>query len=451
MFSTLAKFKWWIAIFIICLIPRVTLTILNAQSNDDHTDPIKRWIDASVYPAWNDCYECFQPPGLYVIIKTIAVTFSLTEKNEIDAIFKWLNFLIGIAILLLLFWMVCRLKLPSQLWTYLMALFWGLNPKLIAICAQMTNDPAIILVGLLFTYLLYKIILNQYKWLPIVSIILLIGIAPTIKGIGLLLTGFWGLLIIYLLIRKHISFWPKGLLIAFLSLTAFLFSLVYGGYYHKYKTIGKPFQTNWEAEYPPHFYEEDSCNSRLGVTTVFHTYFTFRIFDLIRHPYLENKYETKPLHRSSFITLLYGQFPNVHYEQHPPTWKSKNPNIHLTSSISYVILLPLFVLFCIGLLKSIILLCNKQQSLYLKILTLIFLLFLAFVYKYSYTYRDFSFIKVVFLFPVFHAIMSIYHEGLKLCFRSAIVNKVIIVLTIAVIVIFCINLGQLVPLLAAAK
>ncbi|MGE3823456.1 MAG: hypothetical protein AB7G44_04480, partial [Bacteroidia bacterium] len=189
--------------FLICLIPRVILTVINKTANDDHIAPILLWNEKGVYPATKDCWECFQPPFYYSIVKSVSGFANASTEDELRIVFQWLNFSVGFFCLLLIFIFQFKSSLPFK-WNLSLALFWGQNPKLISISIQATNDIPVIALGMIFTLLLLKWIEKKSNIL-FAFILLIVALAAIIKGNGLVLLFILPLVLLFLFLIKKIS------------------------------------------------------------------------------------------------------------------------------------------------------------------------------------------------------------------------------------------------------
>ena len=424
--------------FLVCLVPRVILTVINKTANDDHIEPILLWNEKGLYPATKDCWECFQPPFYYGVVKSVAVFVNANTEDEMRIVFQWLNFSVGFFCLLLLFLFQFKSSLPFK-WNLSLALFWGLNPKLIAISIQATNDIPVIALGMVFTLLLLKWIENKSNVL-FALILLIFLLASITKGNGLVLFFILAAVLIFLFFTKKISFSALSLkivlLLALIPVIAFL-----GGYYGKYKNYGNPFFTNLSVAPAPNFFTPDSAQGfRKGVTTVWDSFFSFKIKSLIEQPYNVNDLsDTYPAHRTSFFTQLYGQFSNASFECAPPSWSVKDESAMNFIRANYLLQLPLLLLFLFGIfavLKQVVKERSPQDFNHLAM----FLIYLVFVARYAYNIRDFANMKLIFLFPALLSMMYFLWKGIAQL-KSLVLNNAALILVNASTLLYVINLA----------
>lgn len=395
--------------FFVCLVPRVILTTINKTANDDHIAPILLWNEKGVYPATKDCWECFQPPLYYGVVKSVAQICGATTEDQLRVLFQWINFAFGVSCLLLIFFFQFQSSVPFK-WNLSLALFWGLNPKLIAISIQATNDIPVIALGMVFTLLLLKWVENKSNVL-FGFILLTVLLASILKGNGLVLFFILPVVLLFLFAAKKISssvFSIKSVfLLALIPAIAFL-----GGYYGKYKNYGNPFLTNLPVAPAPNLFTPDTAQGfRKGVTTVWDSFFTFKIKSLVEQPYNVNDLsDNYPAHRTSFFTQLYGQFSNASFERAPPSWSVKDETAMDFMRANYLLQLTLLLLFLFGIFvvtKQVVLERTPRDFIHLAM----FFIYLVFVARYAYNIRDFANMKLIFLLPALLSMMYFLGKG----------------------------------------
>lgn len=409
--------KWQNKIFLIIVIlavaARFILFLINSESNDDHVTPILLWMENGIYPQVHDCFECFQPPLFYGLVKETAELSNLTEFDEIRRIFQIINLALSFIILWLIIDFHNKLKVDSK---YKVALigFWALNPKLIAIGSQATNDTIIIVLGMLFGLLLFNYLTIKRTTFGLVLVSLVAFTAALSKGTGLVFVVILVLALVYSLFQKQTRKTQIISLIVIIGLPIIVGST--GGYYQKYQKFGDPFIINQNKAPKPNWITPDTLfNGRKGVTTITESFLSFKLESLIKQPYNINSGNNYPDHRKSFWTQLYGQYSNALFERHPWSWISSHPDMLNIARLNYITSLPLFILFIylffITFLKGVKILIF-ERLLNLEILHSLFLLaMVSFTIKYSYDYRDFSNMKIIFIYPSLLSMIWIFHKG----------------------------------------
>jgi hypothetical protein len=219
-----------------------------------------------------------------------------------------------------------------------------------------------------------------------------------------------------------------------------------GGYYEKYQNFGNPFIINQnKAAKPAWFNDNTGFMGRKGVSTISETFLSFNMLSLVKEPYNVNQGQVYPMHRESFWTQLYGQFSNALFERHPGSWISIHPDMLNIARINYILLLPLFLFFIYSFTKATLFgikelfRTNKLSSDLLH--SLFILTLLVFTIKYSYDYRDFSNMKVIFIFPALYSMFWIFQRGFR---NVKFVPKVLCVFIWLVTAGYAINLSFLV-------
>lgn len=425
--------------FGIGLLCRLILSLVNVELNDDHVTPILLWMQDGHFPGATDCWECFQPPLFYGIIKSIAQPFGLESASDILTIIRSINFLFSSTILWLMLKYMSRLNLQQAIKIPFM-LFWALNPELISIGGLNTNDTWLILLGLILYPLLEQYWLSQGKKHAAI-ILIIITIAGLSKGNGLvLMLGFIAMFCMLVMARK---FALKRMSTTLLGIAVSIVLIAFGGLYvKKQKDHGDPFIINQTKPVQANFWKADTVfQGRPGVTSVAETFFTFRFINLMEEPFNQND-KIYPKHRTSFFTQLYGQYSNYFFESHPASWHTTNNDAKNFILVNYVIHLPLFLIFVLALLVAGIRSFKNPFSLQTMHGFWIFL-FLAFVIRYSYIYRDFSNMKLLFMFPVLFALISIFKAGMEWINRPKIIAPLLYLASILYTVNFVYLIRQL--------
>lgn len=399
--------KWTLVVFIICLVPRVLLQIVNKECNDDHVTTILLWEKTGEYPGARDCWECFQPPLFYSVVKVTNKLYGATTWAEYFTLIQILNFFFLTAILWMILKYIEALNLSKWLSISSM-LFWGLNPELISIGALNTNDTLLILFGMITSIFFFRFLKNSQNLkneLWIFALLFLMGIT---KGNGLIFYGAFGLIIFLKVVQRRKFEWTAHLRQAFLFVIVAVGIAYAGKYIDKYETYGNAFITNVDPPYEKaKWNEEGTMELRKGVNTYREAFLTFPLKSLLETPYNLTNAENTQLHRQNLWTQFLGQYSNFVFERHPPRWVSLNNDQYNFARVNYVlhaifvllILIPLF-----DVLRKPFQMLNHSQFVHFLLLAV----FVAFTIKYSAQYRDFSFMKVVFIYPVYLSIISLF-------------------------------------------
>lgn len=428
-------------IFFICMAPRVMLLLANKECNDDHMTPVLLWQQNGEFPETHDCWECFQPPFFYWTIKTFAAPFRVSTWQGMYTVIQMFNFFFVAGILWFLLRLIESLNLSKWLSISSM-LFWGMNPELISIGTLATNDTVTIFFGFIISYLFirhWRSPILKFE-IPLVILIAFLGIT---KGnalvFGIALAALFGLEFLrdrkwnFKVIGRQ-SFWMVFL---------FFFVGYFGNFFEKQEKLGYAFTINQDKQNPPNIFEEDTLYwGRKGVTSVYNSFFKLRLGSLLKTPYNVNDGDDYPMHRTSFWGQMYGQFSNYTFERYPATWVSKDNDNYNFTRANYILHLPLFLLLLYGLALGLFRQIKRPFNKEIVHLLLIFA-FTFFVARYSYIYRDFSNMKVIFLFPVLLSIITIFSKTLQ----SIKFERVIVFLLFACTIIYQINFVYLLRVL----
>jgi hypothetical protein len=396
-------------LFTLCALPRIGLWMVNTEGNDDHITPIQKWQETGIYPEPRDCWECFQPPLFYSIVKPWCELLSITSTEDIFNVIQNINLIISLLVLWLIVWYINSLKL-TQLPSTALILFWGLNPELVSIGALASNDILTILLGMAFTILALSYIPKSNLTRELILVILLILLGLT-KGNGLVFIGTYPILIgLYILFTRKIL-WKQITRQFIVWSFAFITIAWAGNYLDKYEKYENPFITNVD---PP--YEKATWDTpgdmvfRKGVDTYKEAFFSFPLGSLLAEPYNENGLENYPEHRQNLWTQFLGQFSNHLFERYPETWISYNNDMYNFARVNFL----LHILLFLGILTGLILTLAKRIKVDFQLIAhiLISTIFLVFVIKYSAQYRDFSFMKVVFIYPAFVSLIFLSAKGI---------------------------------------
>ena len=327
----------WLVLILICMTPRVIGLALNTEANDDHIEVVERWIATDSYPSADHCWECFQPPIYYSIVYGAAALVGAEDRPELINVAHSLNGLLSLLILSLLYRQIVGFSLSDD-WKILLFLFFGLNPKLVAINIQATNDTLVITLGMVSYHLLQQFCRTLSKPTAALLWFSLLAAGMT-KGNGLVLVVVCSVIATVSIVARRNLRTAEKIAGCYLFLVLLPVSVGYaGGYVARYEQFADPFRINQEKAPPPNFaYYDGYVGKRMGIRSIVDGYLTFRFLDLLKHPHLgasDSKYEE---HRTSFWTLLYAQAFHCQYEQYPPSWRSTSPFAEIVARALYLL------------------------------------------------------------------------------------------------------------------
>jgi hypothetical protein len=230
----------------------------------------------------------------------------------------------------------------------------------------------------------------------------------------------------------------------------------FGQYYQKYAKFGDPFIINQEKNPRPHFIKRTYVN-RPGVTSILDSYLTFRIISLLKTPSIPLDNEEYPLHRTSLWSQLYGRAHFVHFDMWPPGWQTSSRLVQIMGRGIFLLALLPSLFMVVGVVKTII---SVIQDIYKKIKYKTILKFnpkwiyfvviisnILFIFVYTIQYRDFSSMKVIFVFPGLLAFLYILIDGMDFFYQRFSNYKKFIYcvdkLLISLLILYCIDIFYL--------
>lgn len=206
------------------------------------------------------------------------------------------------------------------------------------------------------------------------------------------------------------------------TITVLLNCGIFGEYYSNYKNYGKLFVYNTPLGLLPHFYKDTTFICPV-VQSIIGGYFTFRIIDMIENQIITNSKTSYPINRTSVWSQLYGRTNFLYFNDWPAgIWQKTDPTILAVGRVALVLALLPTLLFLLGLNKDmkiwgIAFIKNKYE--FLKkddgwIFHVFFIGFISFIILFTLKGRDFSFMKIIYLFPGLLAITIPLLKGFEL-------------------------------------
>ena len=401
---------------------RLYLALVNGEANDDHFAVIRIIADEHRVPGIRDAWEGFQPKLYHVSVAALWELSPLHSAGVQVRIAQLVSCAAGVATLLVVRHVLRRRGLSHPVAVLTFA-FVALNPTLIGLNAQATNDSFVILFA---TIALAQgaTFLRTGAPRAFAAMTASVTLAALSKGNGLvvfvalavtMLVGFARSQSIPRLSRRRLFEHFAIFLVVFVVLVGAL-----GAYRANYHDTGDPFAINGPRAPFPHLIEKTSV-FRPGVESIASGYFTFRFVDLIDHPWITNGHTASPRHRTSLWTQLYGRTNSVHFAQFPPSWASKSQLVLAVGRLAFVLALLPTALLLIGMFTALKRLISPdaesrfddRRRLVELLLVLTAFGYVAFVVLYTLRYRDFSTMKAEFLFPGLLAYACIFGDQVQ--------------------------------------
>lgn len=369
------------------LLLRVGLAFVNRQANDDHVEVVRWMLEHGRLPFKGDCWECYQPKLYHLAVAGIVRLFGLHEVARQTIAGQLVNVALGAATLLLFARFLRRLPLDAIARRALFAAL-AFQPRLLSTHVQATNDALVILAGLVTSYACWRFAekpgARRIAWITIGAVIG--GLA---KGSGFVIFA-WALLVLGVLAirrRGRSDAAALGILaVSFASVVPFA-----GPYVEHWRRFGDPFVLNIPKD-PPASFREVSVVRRPGVLSYSSAFLSFRPASLWRDPYTPHSNENVPTHRTSLASQLYGQHASLWFTQWPETWARRDgPAENTTRALLVLELVPLALLLC----GAVLTFRRPGGWMFLALAVA----FLGMQLRLSTTYRDFSVMKAIYLYP----------------------------------------------------
>lgn len=382
----------------------LSLALVNGgYANDDHFTVIELIARFGILPKSTQCWQCYHPKLYHFLVAETWNLLGITSPYYQHISAQLFSAVAGCATVYLFMRFIRPLNFPETLKMAVFA-FFALNPRLIAISGQATNDALIILLGTINLYSvlnLFKRPSLKYTLITIASLVLG-SMAKLNFGVFFIATMIV-LIVLAVLHRNYSLSLKKGYLGT--ALAGFLLSAVtflsFNGYIRDYKENGKLFTYNTPTYELPHLYHLDMVYIP-GIRSVYSGYFKFHYFDLIRNPHLSYTGKLRFQHMHSHFSQVYGRFYFLGFDNWPAQWRTDSPLINVVGRISLAVgILPVLLLF-IGLFLLLKNLFKGWENLK-RDESWIYLLyiagFLGFSVLFSLFGRTFVFMKAIYIFP----------------------------------------------------
>jgi hypothetical protein len=297
---------WMLLIFLSSGIGRAWLSIVNPVANDDHLE-VARLISENNGrpPASAQCMQCAHPKLYH---HAVAALSAWTDDRRYQRIAgNLLNFAAGTILLLLLATFLRSTRTPSPV--QLLAVgFASFNAGVVGIFSQATNDGFCILFSSLAIFFMDRL-LRHYRLWPVVPVTVFLVLAALSKASGWAIFAASLAVLVVTLISAPAEM-RRGYAAATLLLAAGFLLIVtqVHPYRENLQQAGTPFVTDafdapllkLEVRRPPYSWMVQDL-------------LTFRIFALLRTPYMD--FQIEPRHRTSLWTQVYGRALFLRFDQ----------------------------------------------------------------------------------------------------------------------------------------
>jgi hypothetical protein len=309
--------------------------------------------------------------------------------------------------------------------------------------------------GTLVLYFLYSLITkrNTLNFILLIIFSILAGLSKY-NGI-ILIIGVLVALTVKILIDKNYSIHLRkgflGWILIFFISTSFFVGR-YGGFYNNMKNYNQLVIYNTPIAEMTNIYEETTYD-RPGIKSIIGGFFTFRIFDMLKHPIITNDKYKYPIHRTSLWSQLYGRTHFLYFDNWPRgVWSKTNPTMLLIGRISLLLALFPSTIFIIGIYKEIkdwIIAIVKNKYDFIKIngnwiFHIFFWGFIFFIILFNLKGRDFSFMKIIYIFPGILVATNILLRGYDYTYNY--IKKNLALYLTSNILLFVLLISYLIPI-----
>jgi hypothetical protein len=407
-------------IFVVAVVFRLALALVNRWANDPHMEVVYRILNNPGFPKARECWECHHPKLFYLCTAALVHGFSLPREGPTILAAQLLNVTLSIIALFLFARFLSGLTLSPLVRNLVFATV-ACNPGWWAISAEATNDSMVITLSLVAFLASYRFFTHPSGGrLLLCALFCALAAVSKASGVVVTLLCAFNVGIALLSERKRAAakvLWSPWLLGALLLVAPVP---ILGGYVQNHRITGDAF-TLTLPQYPLPSLFDETPYARPGIESIASGYFTFRIADMVAHPYTGNRDEPSPRHRTSMWSQLYGRLFFTRFDSWPPEWETRDERILSVGRVALVAALATPVVFWLGWASSIANLWRRRRTLFSQAIgereflqisgmasTGVFLLSLI---RVTALYRDFSAMKFIYLMPIICGFAAIYMEG----------------------------------------
>lgn len=403
---------------------RIALAYVNdGKANDDHLRVSLTILNDGKIPIAEDCWQCYHPKLYHFTVAQLWSFLRLKTERGRYISAQLLNAVAGVITILIL-WVFLRGRPVSDRVKLLLFGMIALNPRLIGINAQATNDSFVILFSTAALFFLYRYIctLSIKNYLLLLTFAILAGLT---KGNALVIIVGIAVVFVVKIIATHnfqlnLTKGYAGGAIVFLLTTAPIVGF-FGQYYGNYIRKGDPIALNAKMGQELYLFRETSFR-RPGVKSIASAYFTFRLLDMIRKPKINNSKNSYPTHRTSVWSQLYGRTHFIYFDDWPKgIWQSDDFMMMQVGRATLILALFPSLAFLVGIIRGCrtwLFALRKRSLEFLSssnewIFHVFVAGYLVFIVVFTALYRDFCSMKIIYLFPGLLAALALFAEGLE--------------------------------------
>lgn len=412
-----ADFRKLALLVLVCgVILRISLAVVNRAANDDHVSVAKVIAFENRIPEPDELMQAYHPK-LYHGTAALLIKLGPRHWPLLPLIVSQLvSCVAGIWTLLLAYRFFMKEIEASDKVRFITFSLLALNPALIGINGQATNDSFVILFGSLAFYFGWHFFQSQrtgdFCWMSVFSILAALS---KLNGviIFIAIVAVFGIALCRTTERNLI---PRGKMAIYglIFLASYLVLVpTLGPYGEEYRLHGTPLRNNA-------FYKSEGRlpftlpnDSKPGETSIVRALFTFPLINLVKTPIIPVMENGHPENPTSLWGELYGRTHFVHYDAWPASWRVPKdrfpwaPNVvqGIGRVILILALLPT-VLMLMGLLKSCFSAARRVVSARLSdgrltewFLVIFTIGYILFIVALRIQFKDFGAMKAIYIFP----------------------------------------------------
>lgn len=405
----------------LALLLRLALPLVNSEANDSHVEVVQRILATGSLPIKTDCWECFQPKLYHASLALLFVTLDLSEWRSQVLAANLFNAGVGVLVLLVCWRLLAPSRADAPWLAWLAFALLALNPKLIAISSQATNDIVVVLFSVLALAAALRF-LNEDRAGDLAWAAAWVVLAVSAKSNGwVIFLALVGALLVRAVVDAPAR--RRTLVAALLVAIAVPAAAALNPLNQlrlNLQRFGSPVALNIRRAPPPQLFAS-SYVPRAGVLSVADGFLTFKLRSLLAHPRIENGMAPVPAHRTSLWTQLYGRAHSLHFDNWPPTWGTQGEAHFPRLRALFLLALVPTALLVAGAMTQVGaclrgLLARDAAGLARQNFALLPLAFfgcLAAIACYAYLYREYSVMKAIFLLPALPALPAAFLAGAR--------------------------------------
>jgi hypothetical protein len=358
-----------IVVLVVAALLRLALATINRDSSDNHVDVITTMAFENRIPEYDRdrdrVKEAFQPKLYHGTVAALLkidpfdmesgpCLYEFPVSPHVILIGQMVSAVAGILTLFVVLRFLGLVELSDKTRFFAFSLV-ALNPALVAINVQVTNDSFDILFGSLSLYWGYRFFRDfrptDFLWMTAAAIATAMS-----KATGLPVCLAITLVFAITLARTPAEKTPARMTVlryAIVFVVALLswFTIIApkpGAYWEQYRRYGSPFATNRLPEPFPRLFEHTMFTGDPGVRSIAESLFTFRIIGLLEDPILlDHDRDHFPLHRTSLWSQLYGRLNSIRFE-HLPSWRPHSALVTNLPRLTFLVALFPMALLLLG-------------------------------------------------------------------------------------------------------